>query len=203
MLLQRLLADDRADGCGLNYDYMGSAEFEFGATREARIKLANLQIEGKLVGKQVRLYEKWGRSNRGPIDVYLFGSQEYIDKLLSNPPVLSLGVNGDLIVCPTKEAARIDDIRYIGWMQVRSNEPLLIIRATRENLDRGNKFLQLFMDGILAEEKEKSIEQKSEAYLNGWADASSLSPRLNLHPKESDEARDYDHGYTMSMQENV
>lgn len=47
------------------------------------------------------------------------------------------------------------------------------------------------------------ICNRTEAFLNGWADASALSARNNPYPEGSNEHGDYDYGYTMSMEENV
>lgn len=46
-LLQRLRLDEKS---GLNYEYMGYSDYEFGATLTARHKLAELYVLGKLVG---------------------------------------------------------------------------------------------------------------------------------------------------------
>lgn len=43
---------------------------------------------------------------------------------------------------------------------------------------------------------------KSEAFLNGWADASALNQRNNPYPEGSDEHSEYEYGYTLSMDEN-
>jgi hypothetical protein len=199
MFLQRLVNDD---DIGFNYHYMGSSEFEHGSTTVAREKLARLMIDKQIGGKKVNLTEKWGRSLNGPIEVWVFGDKNYIADLGtrgSTDPIV-----GDLTVTTHKSSARFDDPKILGWMNVYYGEPLLIVRATQDNIERGNKFLQAFMDLILTAEPApaQTTGEKSEAYLNGWADASALNRRNNPYPECSPEFKDYDYGYTLSMQEN-
>lgn len=43
---------------------------------------------------------------------------------------------------------------------------------------------------------------RSEAFLNGWADASALCQRKNPYPEGSIENLEYDYGYSSSMDDN-
>jgi hypothetical protein len=260
MLLQRLIADKDS---GFNYDYMGSAEFEFGATSIAREALARLVMRKKLAARESRFFVKWGRTTHGPIDVYVFGLQKTLDDI-GIAPLPGTKVPYDLLVTADKENARMDNDRILGWMSVRSDSPILILRRTEDNLDRGNKFLQMFINQILKEEPtdvyaelvdagitERDIEAyiggggtlaqlreqavsdgliiasdavsaeedksdnlfadrakvqhpgRSEAFYKGWADASALKPRNNPYEEKTNNHRDYDYGYTMSMEDNA
>jgi hypothetical protein len=48
-----------------------------------------------------------------------------------------------------------------------------------------------------------TVIKHSDAYLNGFADASALNARNNPYPKDSADHLDYEIGYSRSMEENV
>lgn len=157
MFLQRLIADHREDGCGLNYDYMGSAEFEFGVTGDARRTLAMLAYKDQLGCNRVHLFERWGMTTHGPTDAYLFGEKAYIKTIVTKPTTKFLF--DSLLVTADKESARINDPKYLGWMEVfprgRGENPILIIRP--EALPLADTFLNQFIDEI--ERREKASEK--------------------------------------------
>ena len=47
-----------------------------------------------------------------------------------------------------------------------------------------------------------TVITRSDAYLNGFADASALKARNNPYPKDSADHLDYEIGYSRSMEEN-
>lgn len=159
MFLQRMIAATDDSGTPtLNYDCMGSAEFEGGVTATARIALSETQMAGRLSGKHIRLFAKWGVSTYGPVDVAVFGDKAVIERLGTNP---SKGYAvGDLLVSCEKENARLDNDRIIGWLNVsplgRSSEPLLFLRAGDENVKRGSEYLNFMIRQILEAQKEKA-----------------------------------------------
>jgi hypothetical protein len=187
MLLQRLIVDHNGK---FNYDYMGASEYEFGATRAARIKLAALALAKDLRGKPVSFAEA-GSSYVIP-SCYAFGSSSHINQLPD-----------DLRIPVTKEPFNLNDMKIQGWLKVdpydKQFEPLLIIRAEEANIQRGTAFIDVFLEQMKDAQKERNW---SDAYLNGWADASALCRSNNPYPKGSKEADDYDYGYRMSMEEN-
>jgi hypothetical protein len=162
MLLQRLKADPKI---GLNYDHMGYAEFEFGATRKSRLRIASLLLERKLTMVKARFFDKWGMSTFGPVDVYVFGSKEGIAKLGMKQDHPS--VPFDLLVRTEKSPSRADNLDMLGWMSVRTDEPVLIVRATPDNIERADKFIKMFEDGILSDE-EDAKKRTLYTFSNGW-----------------------------------
>lgn len=140
MFLQRLIADEEV---GFNYDYMGSVEYENGATRNGRMALANLFVDGKMCARKIKMCEKIGKMKHDPIEVLAIGSTETLDAL-GNPAVISV----------TKEAFHLHQAKYIGWMHVGHSEkvePLLFVRCDMpgdEISDRVNKFLKGPIDYI-------------------------------------------------------
>jgi len=140
MLLQRLVTDEDV---GFNYDYMGSAEYEYGATRNGRLALARLFVEDKMCARKIQLQEKIGSNKSAPITVLAVGSAETLDAL-GNPAVLPV----------TKEAFRLHQAKYAGWMHVGPSEevePLLFVRCDmpgEEISRRVQSFLKEFIDGL-------------------------------------------------------
>lgn len=76
MLLQRMI---RENEIGLNYDYMGYAEYEFGATSKSREAMARSFIANDLEARVVTLVEQFGKSQMEPIEVVVLGNKETID----------------------------------------------------------------------------------------------------------------------------
>lgn len=118
MLLQRLVNDDDT---GFGYDYMGSAEYENGATKNGRTALARLFLNGDLCARRIRFSEKMGRMMAPSIDVLAMGGEETLEHL-GDPAVISV----------TKEPFYIHRAKYAGWMQVgwdeESIDPLMLVR---------------------------------------------------------------------------
>lgn len=124
MLLQRLIADPK---CGFNYDYMGSAEYEFGSTMRARTDFARHYLAKKITAKRMSFIEQVNRFNgnghaRAGIDVVVFSTKEIIE-----------GFSDELTIQVTQETFRTDNPKIIGWMKVDVNgappAPLFIVRA--------------------------------------------------------------------------
>lgn len=143
MLLQRLVTDEDV---GFNYDYMGAAEYEYGATRNGRLALARLFLDDKMCARKIKVSESIGRMKGEPITVLAIGSAETLDAL-GNPAVLPV----------TKEAFRLHQAKYAGWMHVGPSEevePLLFVRCDmpgEEISQRVQSFLKEFIDGLRQE----------------------------------------------------
>lgn len=118
MLLQRLNKDDTA---GFNYDYMGSAEYEYGSTRKGRVAIARLFLEGKMCARSVKFQEVIGKNEFEPIGVLAIGTSEALDKL-GNPMKIRV----------TQESFRTREEDIVGWLHVSMDEedfdPLMMIR---------------------------------------------------------------------------
>jgi len=96
---QRLeLTDDK---CGLQYEYMGYAEYEFGTTLQARTAMAKALHEDKLRAEPAVL------PIRGkPLDVLVFAHADHLDDALSI--ISSMTHNKGVLVTPTT----------VGWLSV-------------------------------------------------------------------------------------
>lgn len=80
------------------------------------------------------MFEHWGRSERGPVEAYVFSTKSYL-----------AGLTHELVITPTKQSMRLDDARYLAWMRVDRFQrddfvPTLIVRCG-VNLDEADKFL--------------------------------------------------------------
>lgn len=169
MLLQRLIADPK---CGFNYDYMGSAEYEFGATALARTDFARQYIAGNIAAKRMTFIEQVNRFNgnghaRAGIDVVVYSTKEVIE-----------GFGDELTIQVTKETFRTDNPKYLGWMKVtgpRSTPPapLFIVRADVDltNVDKFFKDPIDYLEGEQAAKDGKDLDlTRSEIYQIGWED---------------------------------
>lgn len=135
MFLQRLKADEKV---GFNYDYMGAAEYEFGATANGRVALAKLFIEGKMHAKRIQFVEVHHGHESRPIEVLAIGAEESL-KALGNPARIPV----------IKEPFRTDDAKLIGWMNVGFDRdrttPLLLARIGNKNSAEVAERIQKFL----------------------------------------------------------
>lgn len=130
MFLQRLLADDTI---GFRYDFMGSAEYENGATRTGRLEIAKAYLAGTIEARAITFIEVHGKSVGEPVEVMALGRTEFLDKLGKIAEIRT-----------TKEAFRTREEGIIGWMNVGWDacEPLLLLRADGYKLqERLDKFM--------------------------------------------------------------
>lgn len=143
MLLQRLIADK---DIGFNYDYMGSAEYEFGATRNGRMELAQAFLEGEIFARVLKVSEVYNPKDPGKsIEVVALARKSMLDMLEANPRIRI-----------SKESFRFDNRNIIGWMNVGTDkiEPLIMIRTSVEDSQkRINDFIRPFIDGLREEAK--------------------------------------------------
>ncbi len=132
MFLQRLTHDDTS---GFNYDHMGSAEYEFGVTRDARTAMAKLFISDGMKARAIDFVEKIGKNESSPVLVLALGSEETLDKL-GNPAIIQV----------TKEPFRTSNRNINGWMLVdpenKDVTPLMLLRVTDDVQERLGKFLK-------------------------------------------------------------
>lgn len=140
MLLQRLVKDETA---GFNYDYMGSAEYEFGATRNGRGALALAFINSNFHARVIDFREVHYGSVLPPVTVIAMGSKDAIDDLAAAGGKISV----------IKETFRTNDSNIVGWMNVgwemRRTTPLLLVRQSLHPADitaRTKKFLEPFIE---------------------------------------------------------
>lgn len=136
MLLQRLVKDDR-HGIGFNYDYMGYAEYEFGATTESRTKIGQTYLDGKLKSICVELVEVFGCSNSKPIEVVVIAHEDAIHYIEHQR---EKDIHKRWYVDVSKSSMRGDSEKIVGWMSVHLAQPYFIIKTSLE--DRGPRFEQ-------------------------------------------------------------
>ncbi len=140
-LWQRLVEDEK---CGLNYDYMGYAEYEFGATLNSRTRLADWLKAGVLTSwrTDVSLIERQLTFKK---TVLLFSHVDTIRKLNAL----------NLSVCSIKGALEVESRNIIGWLSVGTDTPIIIMPispslsfadAEREHCTRlVHKYLELLI----------------------------------------------------------
>lgn len=134
MLLQRLVADKNI---GFNYDLMGAAEYEFGATRNGRAAIAQAYLKGDISAKRTLFIEAHGSRRSPGVKVAVLARPETLAK-----------IGDEMIVQVVKECFYTDDERIIGWMNVGQDyvEPMMIIRENVEDMrDRVNDFFRPFI----------------------------------------------------------
>ena len=148
MLLQRLTKDDTV---GFNYDYMGAAEYEFGATRNGRAALAQAFVDKQFFARPLVFREVIGQNVMPAIGVVAMGSKEMLDALEADGGRISV----------TKEAFRTGDTNIVAWMAVAWEsyraKPLLLVRRSlggKDLTNRTKKFLDPFIEAIEQEAKE-------------------------------------------------
>ncbi len=127
-LLQRLQLDKKS---GLNYEYMGYAEYEFGATAKARAALAELFVDGELEG-----FECTAKSITGE-ETYVCGFCKNGLVVQSKNYLTNFSNKGGFITPDT-----------VGWMSVEA--PLLLLRD-QSFIPQADLFLKPFVDGIKEE----------------------------------------------------
>lgn len=115
LYMQRLLQNPNV---GFDCDYMGSAEYEFGATKTGRLALARLAKDEKLLKKPMWISEDKGK----PIEVIAYSHAEFFAE------------NEKIHFENLKESMRLDKSNILGWMAVHWDKisvPLLLVRPTQ------------------------------------------------------------------------
>jgi hypothetical protein len=142
-LLQRMIADEKI---GLNYDNMGYAEFEFGATARARAELAGFMLDGKMTARHVN-FEATRGVTKISFPAIVIGEKEFVDNM-----------KPDLRVTMDKTLMRNESKDILGWMMIGDHSHKLFILRNDENykanIDRLEKFLKPFADQIEEARKE-------------------------------------------------
>ena len=170
MLLQRLITDNNV---GFNYDYMGAAQYEFGATTNGRTKFAQAYLEGNIAAKKMKFVELINMFNgnghsRRAIDVVVYTTKE------------ALATMGDTFTAQvTKEHFRTDDPKIVAWMSVgipngREFAPLFIVRDDPEMIARVDLFFKDPIDYLegqaVALDGGDFDHSKPPAWKTGWND---------------------------------
>lgn len=142
-LLQRMIADENI---GFNYDYMGAAEFENGATARARGELAGFMLDGQMTARRVNFKGTWGVT-KVKFPAIVIGEKRYVDQM-----------KPELSVTMEKGSMRNQDENILGWMIVDKDCSKLFILRDDENypvnINRLEKFLKPFADQIAETRKE-------------------------------------------------
>lgn len=146
MLLQRLELRSYKPN-ELVCDYMGAAEYEFGAAGKGRQALARSYLDGRLKAKRTRFIEDdWSR--RPSIDVVVMGDADTID-----------AIGEELIVRVTHERFQTENKEIVAWMRVGHDnvEPMLIVRA---NLANAKKLVEQLLASAIEYERRERVSQK-------------------------------------------
>jgi hypothetical protein len=144
MLFQRLIADNTE---GLNYSYMGYAEFEYGVTGRSRRALALAMLEKDIKGKFILFKGRWGK-NSSHFKAFVIGMTDDVDSV-------------EPIFKPIIEKANLreEDPHTVGWLTVAPYVPLVIFREDanlQSNINRLEKYLQLYVS-VFEEERKAGL----------------------------------------------
>lgn len=133
MLLQRLISDENI---GFNYDYMGSAEFEWGGQRNTRASLAAAWRDGKIKAGKTVLKTQHG----DVVPMVVFGTEKDLSK-----------IGPELVIMLQKSGLHAEDERIRGWLTVDQAANLVFVRdGDREAMKALEKYLQPFVDEMNA-----------------------------------------------------
>lgn len=130
MLLQRLISDDKI---GFNYDYMGSAEFEFtDGQLNTRAILASAWREGSIKAVKTTLKTQHG----DVIPMIVFGTADDLAK-----------IGAEYFVTLQKSTLRASSERIRGWLTVDAPVHLVFVRdGDREAMKALELFLKPFVE---------------------------------------------------------
>lgn len=133
MLLQRLISDEKI---GFNYDYMGSAEFEWGGQRNTRAVLATAWRDGTIKAAKTVLKTQHGDA----VPMVVFGTPKDLEK-----------IGPELVVMLQKSGLHADDERIRGWLTVDYPLHLVFVRdGDKAAMTALEQYLQPFVDEMNA-----------------------------------------------------
>ena len=147
MHLQRLVAHDKV---GFNYQYMGAAEYENGATTHGREAIAELFLRDRMQACIIDFIEVTGHHECKPVPVLAMGTPGFIEQL-GNPARIKV----------TKERFGTSDKNVIGWLNVawpgRDIDPFMMVRLSEGDAIQGRieKFLKDPIDYLREQEAAK------------------------------------------------
>lgn len=126
MFMQRLIIDHNDE---FDFDYMGSSEFENGAVRNGLNLFAVEYLKGNITARKMKVFENWGRSTRGPVEMIVFGTKEFFSYQKKSD---------EIYIVAHQESMRIDNDKYQAWLSVGwkglSIIPLFMVRANFPNM---------------------------------------------------------------------
>ena len=115
---------------GFNYDYMGSAEYEFGATMEGRLAIAKAFIEGDIKSRLIEV-----RDEQTSVELLMMARSEFVDSM------------GDIMdFGRLKEPMHLlDKWDTVAWLSVKWEQPtpLFLVRPHVKDIQRRvNRFFE-------------------------------------------------------------
>ena len=142
-LMQRLIADENT---GFNYDYMGYAEFEFGAPGRSRLQLAKYWLDNNITARKIKM-----NVSKRPTqyEMVIIGETANVNAFTTEE------VNA-FRLHPDKTGLRYENEDIIGWVSLHSYSPLLFLRDDKNlnaNLERLEKFLKPAAEAIKEDPK--------------------------------------------------
>jgi hypothetical protein len=141
-LLQRLI---RHPMIGFEYDQMGYAEFEYGATAKARDQLAGFMRNGTISAKRVAFKGTWGKS-KSEFKAVVVGDKALLDTV---GPGLSVQLE--------KSSMRAHDESILGWMTVGDHDQKIVIFRDDESYAKNVDRLQLFLESYLGDSADERV----------------------------------------------
>jgi hypothetical protein len=146
MYLQRLIEDDKT---GFNYDYMGRAEYEFGATMNARKALAAKHLDGEIQVRILNFIEIIGKNESKPVEVAVLAPEGTFCLLDIEDDTLRIKVTG--------EPFRTASPNIIGWMNIEEDDcgtviPMLMVRTDADDISNR---IEKFTSGLIRKMREE------------------------------------------------
>lgn len=145
--LQRLILDK---ACGFNYDFMGYAEFEGGATLNGRTAMADGLVNKIMAAKEldVKFYNIMNTGERG--------YQKPVPCIVIATVTALAAVRDTIEVRWEKTGPRQENDRIVGWMTVwrdshPEDTPMLILKKDVPDMQtRINQFFDPIMKDLIA-----------------------------------------------------
>lgn len=128
MYLQCLNRDDKI---GLNYTYMGYAEYEFGATAVSRLAVARACLTETVDCLRCILKDAvWGDET----EVVVFGDKAALAWFKTR-------LENNRLHIRNKGLLRVKDMDVVGWLSVRTDHPVILLRDQDIYIKRLEQFL--------------------------------------------------------------
>lgn len=139
MLLQRLVRTNRPDDL-VNYDYMGSAEFEFGATTIPRLELAILECTEVRIRMLVKQYRNSRKEDCIPVNVVVKFPTKYGEDFTDEVDSIIQHLR-DGTYSLKERLVPNDPSKLVAWMMIQPM-PMLITGDAPKDKEDSEWFLE-------------------------------------------------------------
>lgn len=141
MLLQRIVRTNNPEQ-PINYDYMGSAEFEFGATKIPRLELAILECTEVRIKMLVKPYRNTRPGDCVPINVKLRFPTKYGEDYTEEVDAIIQSLR-DGSYTLKERLTTADPSKLVAWMMIQPM-PMYIVGDT----EKDNKDAEWFLEDV-------------------------------------------------------